>query len=78
MNYHYPLMDYHTGRPQFVNNKNDVINGILDNHVMLVNTSYNCHGKPIVYSGQDALDDFYFQLEHCDDPKRMKLLIGDY
>jgi carbamoyltransferase len=61
----YPLIDCYSGRPQFVND--GYISILLDKVEKnlgikaLINTSYNVHGRPIVYSEKDALDDFYYQ-----------------
>ena len=46
----------------------------------LVNTSYNMHGKPIVFTVQHAIDDFKFQLGRCEELgiEKPYLLIGTY
>ena len=66
----YPTEDLYSGRPQVIYNdcKNIVIKKILealDAHDVkaIVNTSYNFHGCPIVFSEQDALDDFKKETE---------------
>src|SRR3989339_671904 len=59
-----------TGRPQIVPNEYGYINSVLaalDTHNTraLINTSFNVHGEPIVYSAKDALNSFSMQLKEA-------------
>lgn len=57
-----PLDEGFTCRPQVVHDQDSVIYGILTNvntdHKCLINTSFNTHGTPILYSFSDAIEDF--------------------
>lgn len=65
----YPLHDLYSGRPQIVKDKDHPSYKILERLwekgiKMLVNTSFNYHGKPIVYSINDAINDYRAQLKN--------------
>lgn len=72
--------ELYSGRPQIVRDEKSTIYGILKNvnDLALINTSYNIHGKPIVRSLDDAIDDFKYQIEHTNNRNRLHLLIGLY
>jgi carbamoyltransferase len=56
----------YTCRPQVINNNsNSNIARILENsgYMCLINTSFNTHGRPILFSVQNAIDDFRKQRE---------------
>lgn len=62
-----PDLEHFTCRPQIINEKsNSNIAKILEEnkHMCLINTSFNTHGRPIIYSVQDAIDDFKKQRVH--------------
>jgi carbamoyltransferase len=70
----YPVTsDYvgkYSGRPQFVTDDDHVMTGIFDklgalSPRILVNTSFNAHGRPIVYSTADVVDSYLFQLRRA-------------
>lgn len=65
-----PLVDVYTGRPQVVSDEHFMskIMDIIGQNV-LINTSYNIHGKPIVYSSEDAMNDFNYQKTNDDQDK---------
>lgn len=66
----YPLADMYTGRPQVVE-PDELIWHILENVEMLtdykalVNTSFNVHGRPIVFSIRDILQNYEYQKSNC-------------
>lgn len=80
----YPNEEKYSGRPQVIKDKNSTIYKILDildvrySVKALVNTSYNVHGRPIVYSAKDAVDDYFYQIHHAKYPKDFYLFIGAY
>lgn len=80
----YPNEDTYSGRPQVVEDDGSTISLVLKkmkkNVKALVNTSYNTHGKPIVFTVQDAIDDFSFQCKRCEELniKKPYLIIGNY
>lgn len=65
----HPLQDHYTGRPQIIRKKDtyQFIYLLLDmlekvsNTKCLINTSFNVHGNPIVYSENDIVSNFNFQ-----------------
>lgn len=70
----YPVMsDYSgrfSGRPQFVNNDDPVMSGIFDKvegRKILINTSFNAHGRPIVFNVDSVLDSYVFQVRKAKD-----------
>lgn len=73
----YPTEDIYSGRPQIVNDSDTrPIRRILNNvdSLCLINTSFNTHGTPILYSVSDATRDFRKQ-SFLDDESRNKLVI---
>ena len=65
----YPLYEAWSGRPQFITKDTsfiyDVLELIKDKHPILINTSFNIHGQPIVYSLEDILNSFKFQVDQA-------------
>jgi len=82
----YPLSLVYSGRPQVVYDENSTIFKILDlmdkkNGIKaIVNTSFNVHSQPIVFSVYDALANFEFQQITCPHEHKEKtyLFIGNY
>jgi len=80
----YPNEDLYSGRPQVVEDDNSTVSLILKKvegtTKALINTSYNVHGKPIVFSAAHAIDDFKYQLDRANELglKKPYLLIGTY
>lgn len=80
----YPDENIYSGRPQIIEDDDSTISLILKNiedfTKAIVNTSYNVHGKPIVFSVEHAIDDFKYQLNRAKDLglKKPYLLIGTY
>jgi len=76
----YPLINKYSGRPQIVVDRDSTIYKILkrmeDKTKALINTSFNIHGKPIVFTVDQAMEDFFFQFERAD--KNVYLFIGAY
>jgi predicted NodU family carbamoyl transferase len=72
-----PLQQGFTCRPQIIDDSNSVIGRILGNlayeHDCLINTSFNTHGTPILYSFRDAIEDFRKQKKN--DPDSLLTLI---
>lgn len=72
-----PLLQGFTCRPQIIDDSNSVIGRILGNlayeHDCLINTSFNTHGTPILYSFRDAIEDFRKQKKN--DPDSLLTLI---
>jgi carbamoyltransferase len=76
-----PLVKEYSGRPQVVYDKKSIIYSILSKTISLINTSFNVHGKPIVFSGKDAVSDFEFQWsmkEKKNINKNIYLVIGEF
>lgn len=78
----YPLNDIYSGRPQIITEKNSFIYKLLveldkEGIKSLINTSFNIHGKPIVFTKKDALDDYNFQINNSInlDSSKIKLLL---
>lgn len=71
----------YTGRPQIVSEKEILINMILNkveaicDAKCLVNTSFNVHGRPIVFDVKDILQNFEYQREHAVSGKEPLLFV---
>jgi len=83
--HNYPFSKFkYSGRPQIIRDKNSTIYKILKKInkkiKCLINTSFNIHGKPIVYNINNIQNDFDYQLKHISDKMKNKihLFIGDY
>ena len=52
-----------TARPQVYreDDPEDVVNAMLEKYTVLINTSFNVHGKPIILDLRDAIDSHVFQ-----------------
>ena len=79
----YPHSDFYSGRPQMISDETSTIGMILDEMdkidvKALVNTSLNFHGKPILFSVEDGINDLTMQLENSDQSERLHLLVGLY
>lgn len=63
----YPDVDVWSGRPQLVDPDDtfmtSVLSRIRDKSKSLINTSFNAHGRPIVYALDSALDSFKFEFD---------------
>lgn len=63
----YPGVDRWSGRPQLVDSNDrfmtKVLQEIKDKSEALINTSFNAHGRPIVYSLDSVLDSFKFEFD---------------
>jgi len=79
----YPLEDKYSGRPQVVFNEHfmyEVLKQLEPEYRALINTSFNVHGRPIVYSAKDAIDDYKYQLKQKKGrliPTSINLIIAD-
>lgn len=63
----YPETAVWSGRPQFIE-ANDifmtsVLKGVYSKSKALINTSFNAHGRPIVYSLDSVMDSFKFEFD---------------
>ena len=85
----YPLKDLYSGRPQFIMEYEEelliyqVLNLIEKDlgYKALINTSFNFHGKPILFSLDQVADDVEDELKNLkkpEDASRMITLIGNY
>lgn len=71
----YPLLDKRkgfSGRPQLVSDDHcgpikDILENLNGTMPALINTSFNVHGVPIVYSLKDAMDDMKYNLNVADE-----------
>jgi len=66
----YPTSEIYSARPQVFENDSDEFAADILREVkskMLINTSYNVHGNPIVFSVKDAVDDFNYQVNSAND-----------
>lgn len=82
-----PLENVYTGRPQvieseyYAGNENDFMLRLLTtieyicDAKCLVNTSFNAHGRPIVFDTMDIIHNFNFQCEHSPRDKQPILYI---
>jgi predicted NodU family carbamoyl transferase len=63
----YPLAEVWSGRPQFVEPNDEfmtaVLKGVYSKSKALINTSFNAHGRPIVYAADSVLDSFKFEFD---------------
>jgi carbamoyltransferase len=81
----YPMMHTYSGRPQVIPMSStkpirDILIGLKTYTQALINTSLNVHGRPIVYSLADAIDDFEFNLKVAKEKglKAPILVVGDF
>lgn len=81
-----PLDDIYTGRPQVIEPELFGIGSNLTFNILaavegmcdakcLVNTSFNAHGRPIVFDTMDIIHNFNFQCEHSPSDKQPILYI---
>lgn len=81
----YPRADLYSGRPQVIDNPNSYIYKVLKELdiygiKLIINTSFNAHGTPIVYSEADALKDWVYQnsnIGKLEKSKSLNLFIGN-
>lgn len=63
----YPDSDVWSGRPQLIDDDDkfmtSVLSGIMHKSTALINTSFNAHGRPIVYEINSVLDSFKFEFD---------------
>ena len=63
------------------NNSIEIISNIFLITFVLINTSYNIHGRPIAWTREQAIDDFKFQLQKAEenniDKEKLHLVIAD-
>ena len=63
----YPDCDVYSGRPQFVDDTDrfmfTVLKRVQDATPALINTSFNAHGRPIVYNFDSVFDSFKFEFD---------------
>lgn len=65
---------YQTSRPQVIDRNDTLMNALLDNFGgVLINTSFNYHGVPIVWQMPDVIHSHYAQLER--DPNTTTIVI---
>lgn len=68
----YPRVATWSGRPQLVDESDafmfNVLTGVRDLTPALINTSFNAHGRPIVYDFNSTFDSFKFE---CDKAKEL-------
>ena len=72
--------DSYTGRPQLVYEDSPFLYKLLSkmnhdyNMPCLVNTSFNVHGRPIVFTLRQIIENFEFQLDHCEENDKKPFL----
>jgi len=81
----YPDGKYYSGRSQVVQDADSYIYKLINKLyeelgiAAIINTSLNVHGKPIVFTAQDAIDDLKFNIEQADklniDKSKIHLII---
>jgi predicted NodU family carbamoyl transferase len=63
----YPGVDVWSGRPQLIDDNDtfmtSVLTDIYPQSKALINTSFNAHGRPIVYSLDSVMDSFKFEFD---------------
>lgn len=78
--HHYSYTNKYTGRPQFIKDDHilyNVMNKIESK--ALINTSFNYHGMPIVFSVNDAINDFNNQKKNLlPHDKKICLIFGTF
>lgn len=62
----YPMLNKYSARPQIVSDRDFVMCDILESVEFntLINTSFNTHGTPILFTFEDAVRDFKLQKRH--------------
>lgn len=80
----YPDREVWSGRPQLVDYNDtfmfNLLNSLDSKHRVLINTSFNAHGRPIVYSFDSVFDSFKFEFDKSVElgHKRPLLFICDF
>ena len=63
----YPCQDTWSGRPQLIDDSCPFIVDLFEKldvqHPILINTSFNAHGRPIVYAFDSVFDSFRFEVD---------------
>jgi predicted NodU family carbamoyl transferase len=63
----YPDCEVYSGRPQFIDETDGfmfaVLKGVQEHTPALINTSFNAHGRPIVYNFDSVFDSFKFEFD---------------
>jgi predicted NodU family carbamoyl transferase len=57
-------IDEWTGRPQVISANDDLMQSLLRDHDVLINTSFNVHGWPIVFTREHAIQNHNFQAKY--------------
>ena len=65
----YPTEDVFSGRPQFIDYHDmwtlSVLEKLTTDHKVLINTSFNAHGRPIVFDTVSVLDSYKFEFNRA-------------
>ena len=65
----YPEKDLFSGRPQLIDHHDTWTLSLLDNlsteHKVLINTSFNAHGRPIVFDAKSTIDSYKFEFNRA-------------
>lgn len=73
--HYYPQEDLWTGRPQVISAQDTLMTTVLAEHPLLINTSFNIHGQPIVFELDEILTAHRYQ--YAKNPNTVTLIIGD-
>ena len=74
--HNYPYFHGYSGRPQVVTQSHHMFDIVKEFDGILINTSFNTHGTPILFNSNDIITDFFKQKE-MDGNKRIVLVIFD-
>jgi carbamoyltransferase len=58
----YPFEERYSGRPQLISN-NHWLYPVVSEFGLLINTSFNVHGAPIVFGPNEIAESFFYQIE---------------
>jgi len=73
-----PLRDTEfTGRPQLIDKTDRVMWPSIDTFSILLNTSFNVHGKPIVNDMNDVIEHFEYQKKNDPEERIVTLVLGE-
>ena len=75
VSHRYPYINEYSGRPQVIDKNHHLYDVMSEsNYRCLINTSFNTHGTPILFTVEDAINDFHKQ-RLLDNDDRLRLVI---
>lgn len=70
----YPFCEVYSGRPQLIYGDHWLYD-VVDKFGLLINTSYNKHGSPILFSEDQIAETFFYQLERDNEDRVVTYII---